>query len=102
MFRAKEDTLKDVIINKASDKTSAQKVWYTLVFNDTNRAVNNTFSEANTASKKDKIKYCTKLIRDKRFRLSLKFADKTGYNKLYVFALKFGNYKLIHLLKKLF
>ena len=58
MFRAKEDTLKDVIINKASDKTSAQKVWYTLVFNDTNRAVNNTFSEANTASKKDKIKYC--------------------------------------------
>lgn len=102
MFTAKEDALKSVIIDKASDKTSAEKVWYTLVFNDTNRAINNTFSQSNTESEKDKIKYCTKLIRNKRFRLSLKYADKSGYNKLYVFALKIGSYKLIHLLKKLF
>lgn len=101
MFRVKEDELKAVIVDKASNKADALKVWYTLVFDDTNRAINNTFSPSNPASKKQKTKYCTKLIRDKRFKESLKYADTRGYNPLYIKALKFGNFGFVQLLKKL-
>lgn len=100
MFRIKEDILKTSIINKATDKKAANTVWYTLVFNDTNRAINNTLSKANLSSNKEKIKYCTSLIRDKRFREALKYADTSEYNKLYVFALRLRSGRLINLIKK--
>ena len=101
MFRAKEDVLKAVIIDKASNRNDALKVWYTTVFDDTNRAINNTFSPSNPTSKKQKTRYCTKLIRDKRFKKALKFADTRGYNSLYIKTLKFGSFGLVLALKKL-
>jgi len=101
MFHAKEDVLKSVIIDKASNKEDALKVWYTMVFDDTNRAINNTFSPSNPASKKEKTKYCTRLIRDKRFKKSIKYADTKNYNKIYIKALKLGNFGLVQALKKL-
>ncbi len=101
MFRAKEDVLKSVIIDNATNQKDALKVWYTMVFDDTNRAINNTFSPSNSASKKIKTKYCTKLIRDKRFRKSLKIADTKGYNRLYIHSLKLGSFGLVQALKKL-
>ncbi len=101
MFRVKEDTLKATILDKASDKDGARRVYSTLIFNDTHRAINNTFSPSNPASEKEKIKYCTKLIRDKRFVESIKYADKKGYNPLHIMALNFKNYRLIHFLKKI-
>lgn len=100
MFRAKEDTVKAVIFDKASDKEAARRVYYTLVFNDTNRAINNTFSPANNASDKEKTRYCTKLIRHKRFREALKYADTKEYNPMYVRLLKLGSYGLIRLLRR--
>lgn len=101
MFRTKEDVLKKVIIDKADSKKDALRVWYTMVFDDTNRAINNTFSASNPASKREKTKYCTKLIRHKRFKESLKFADTKGYNRLYTKALKLGSFGLVQALKKL-
>lgn len=101
IYRIKEDVLKEVIIDKASDQKNAHIVWCTFVFNDTNRAINNTFSSSNPATKKEKTKYCTKLIRDKRFKLSLKSAITKGYNPLYLKALKLGNFSLVLFLKKI-
>lgn len=101
MFRAKEDVLKSVILDKATDKNGARTVYYTMVFDDTNRAINNTFSPANPASEKDKTRYCTTLIRHKRFRQSLKYADTKAYNSKYIFSLRFGSFGLVRLLKKL-
>ncbi len=102
IYRIKEDMLKRVIINKATNQKDANTVWCTFVFNDTNRAINNTFSPSNPASDKEKVKYCNKLIRDKRFQSSIKYADKKSYNKIYVFLLKLKNYRLIQMLKKFF
>lgn len=101
MFRAKEDVLKRVIIDKATNQDDALKIWYTMVFDDTNRAINNTFSPSNPASKKEKTRYCTKLIRDKRFKKALKLANTKGYNSLYIKALKLGSFGLVQALKKL-
>lgn len=101
VYRTKEDVLKKVIIDKATNQQDALKVWYTFVFNDTNRAINNTFSPSNPASKKEKTRYCTKLIRDKRFKLALKHADTKGYNSLYINSLKLGSFGLVLFLKKL-
>lgn len=100
MFRIKEDTVKSVILDKATDKVAARKVYYTLVFNDTNRAVNNTLSPANSASDREKTEYCTRLIRHKRFREALKYADTKGYNPMYVRLLKLGSFGLIRILKR--
>lgn len=100
IYRIKEDVLKSVIIDKATNQRDAHIVWSTYVFNDTNRAIKNTLSPANLASKKEKTKYCTKLIRNKRFKTALKFANKKGYNPLYVKALKLGNFGLVLFLKK--
>ena len=100
IYRIKEDVLKSVIIDKATNKQDALKVWYTYVFNDTNRAINNTFSPSNPATKREKTKYCTKLIRDKRFKDSIKYADLKGYNPLYIKSLKLGNFALVQFLKK--
>lgn len=102
IYHIKEDVLKNVIINKATNQHDANIVWCTFVFNDTNRAINNTFSPANSATKKEKIKYCNELIRNKRFQASIKYADKKGYNKKYIFMLKLKNYRLIQLLQKFF
>ncbi len=101
MFRAKEDVLKSVILDKATDKEGARTVYCTLVFDDTNRAIKNTFSPSNPASEKEKTQYCTKLIRHKRFRNAIKYANKKTYNSIYVLLLKLGNYGLVRLLKKL-
>ncbi len=101
MFRVKEDVLKAVIFDKATDKEGARTVYYTLVFDDTNRAINNTFSPANPASDREKNRYCTKLIRHKRFKAALKYADTKAYNSRYVASLKFGNFGLVRLLKKM-
>ncbi|MBR2724965.1 MAG: glycosyltransferase [Ruminococcus sp.] len=102
IYQIKEDMMKKVITDKATNTQQAHAVWSTFVFNDTNRAINNTLSPSNPAPKKEKIKYCNKLIRDKRFQASIKHANKTGYNKFYVFLLRFKSYRLIHLLQKLF
>jgi len=102
IYHLKEDILKSVITDKATNQNDANIVWSTFVFNDTNRAINNTLSPSNNETKKEKIKYCNKLIRDKRFQASIKHANKTGYNKFYVFLLRFKSYRLIHLLQKLF
>lgn len=102
IYRLKEDILKSAIIDKVSNQKDAKIVWSTFVFNDTNRAINNTLSPANSASKREKIHYCNKLIRDKRFQSSIKHANKNGYNKIYIFLLRFRSYGLIHLLQKIF
>lgn len=101
MFRAKEDVLKSVILDKATDKDSARTVYYTLVFDDTNRAISNTFSPVNPVSNREKTRYCTRLIRHKRFKAALKYANTKAYNPRYVLLLKFGSFGLIRLLKKL-
>ncbi len=101
MFRAKEDVLKSVILDKASDKEGARTVYYTLVFDDTNRAINNTFSTSNPASEREKTRYCTKLIRHKRFKESLKYANTKAYNSRYILSLKLRSFGLVRLLKKL-
>ena len=100
IYRIKEDILKRVITDKATNKQDADTVWHTLVFNDTNRAINNALSPSNPSTKREKIRYCNKLIRDKRFRTSIKYADKKGYNKIYIFLLRFRSYRLIQLLQK--
>ena len=100
IYRIKEDILKRVITDKASNQKDADTVWCTYVFNDTNRAINNTFSPSNPASKREKTRYCTKLIRNKRFKQSLNLANTSGYNSLYINSLKFGSFGLVLLLKK--
>ena len=101
IYHIKEDVLKSVIINKASNQHDARIVWSTFVFNDTNRAINNTFSPSNPANNRERVKYCNKLIRNKEFQKSIKYANKNGYNKLYVLMLRLRNYRLIQLLKKI-
>ncbi|MBQ9742156.1 MAG: glycosyltransferase [Ruminococcus sp.] len=100
MFRVKEDRVQQVILRNAKDKAGAHKVWCTMVFDDSHRAINNTFSPANPASKKEKVRYCTQLIRSDRFKTALKGTDTRGYNSMYLKALRLGNYNLIMLLKK--
>ncbi len=99
-FSKKMDTYEKVILNKATDKVSAHRVWCTLVFNDTHRVINSILSPHDTRTEKEKLKECNALIRSKRFRVALKDADTKGYNPLHVFLLRLGNYKLIYLLKK--
>lgn len=101
MFRARENKVKTVILDNATDSDGAKRIWYTMVFNDTNRAINNTFSHSNPATKKEKTRYCTKLIREKDFKASLRFADTRGYNPLYLKSLRFGSFGLVQLLKKI-
>lgn len=100
VYRIKEDILKKVIVDKASNQQDALRVWYTFVFDDTNRAINNTFSPSNPATKREKTKYCTRLIRNKRFRKALKYANTKGYNSLYIHSLKLGSFGLVLFLKK--
>ncbi|MBQ4104917.1 MAG: glycosyltransferase family 2 protein [Clostridia bacterium] len=100
MFHAKEDRVKSVVLDNSTDREGAHRVWCTMVFGDTHRAINNTFSKANPASDKEKTRYCTALIRDERFKVALKGADTKGYNKMHVRLLHLGNYGLLRFLEK--
>ena len=101
MLKVKMSKLKSIILDKAADKEGAHRVWCTMVFNDYNRTINNTFSAANPQSKRAKTRYCTKLIRSKEFCTALKGADTSSYNKRYIKLLKLKHFGLIQFIKKL-